>query len=187
MRVTALAVLLLTISGAALANPVIYDDLWIDFDPAPGYVAQAMPAPNTICNFYVVMEAYSAFVSQVSFKLEVTAGGFVGGAPEALEGWTAEGSWDTGVTLTSVGCDTLWYGKAIYRVPWFYTGPPGEILIEADPVHPRWFMDCGDPPGIHIWCVLWHGAMGTDAREGDCTGNAVRDLSWAAIKGLYRR
>jgi len=188
VRVTAIVVLAVLACGclAAQANPVIADQIYVDFDP-PQYRHWVNPDPGELVNAYVVVDlthSYPQEFREVSFALSVTPG--MAGNPvftSFLE--SAIGDWRTGITLRTTGCVES-FPAPVGRLSFTYQGVPGDVKILDHPTYPRWLVDCGTPGSIHIYCVRSHGGVGKLPIAGDCGVNPVDDASWGAIKALYR-
>jgi len=190
MTRTATAVALILTLGvvSAIANPVAFDAMYIDFDPG-SYVSQVYPAPETTVEAFVMLEMFGSGVgfTSVSFTLDVTPGILM--SPPVYEsllpGGATSGDWTSGITLTSTECIEPWeFPYPIARVTFDYIGGAGAITIGDHPDYPRWAIDCYD--NIRIYCVLWHGGVGADSPAGDCEGQPVESASWSTIKALYR-
>jgi hypothetical protein len=192
MRLFAIVVLALclTLPGLAGANPVIGNWLYIDFDP-PGYVHSVYPEPYTYVDAYVMFghpEFPENGLTCASFALQLTPGmasgvSFAGLLPGNL--WT--GSWDTGITVCATECVGLNEGPVeIGVLSLYYLGQPGDVAIIDHPEYPRWVVDCNDPGQVVSYCVYTHGGIGKNNVVGDCGVNPVEDVSWAAVKALYR-
>ncbi|MCK4510873.1 hypothetical protein KAW64_03995 [bacterium] len=192
MRVIAIAVLVLLFVGAgtALANPIIGDWLYIDFDP-PNYGHEVYPAAFEAVDAYVMFSTpdflWSGLTS-VSFALEVTPG--MGSSYEftpLLPGDLAVGDWNSGITVLSTECvPTTDAPIMIGRLSFVYEGTPGYVAIVDHPDYPRWTMNCDDPAEPFSYCVCWHGGVGVPGVTGDCGVSPVEDVTWGTIKSLYR-
>jgi hypothetical protein len=190
MRSTAIAVLVLSLMmpGAAAANPIIGDWLYIDFDP-PNYVHKVYPEPYTYVDAYVVFSHPDYFVDGltcISFAIDLTPGmadqvSFTG----LLPGGLVIGDWDTGVTVCSTDCIAE-FPVTIGVLSLRYLGVPGNVAIVDHPDFARWIVDCNDPGQVFYYCVYTHGGIGKNNVVGDCGVSPVEDFSWSAIKSLYR-
>ncbi len=188
MRTAIVSVLVVVLgAGMALANPILADNIYIDFDP-PNFQHRANPDMYTGFDAFVMVEVdfgYPGFTT-VSFGLNVTPG--MSSAPSfenLLPGNLAIGAYDTGITLASTECITPeMQPMAIAVLHCFYLGVPGDIEIIDHPEFARWIVLCDD--SVVVYCVLEHGGVHKNPLGGDCGGNPVEDVSWGAIKALYR-
>jgi hypothetical protein len=191
MSRTAIAVLLVVLAAStAFANPIIGEWLYVDFDP-PEYEHWAMPQPYTMVQGYIVLNleyGWPEGVSSVSFKVDIvpwpaTEPTFQTYLPLSI----AEGDWREGVTVSFGECVQAMGPTPIGSFEFLYEGGTHDVLILDHPDHPRWLLDCSEPPQVLIYCVLSHGSVGKmNPMWGDCGVDAVEDLSWGSIKGLYR-
>jgi hypothetical protein len=188
MRLAIVASACLLGAAAALANPVAFDMVFVDFDP-PNFVGRLDTTPGAVFDAYIVVSVDAAPGGQfkgVALRLEVSPEivplALVGLDPIVI----TDGDWETGVILQAPDC----VGPGPIPVGVFqclYVGSgPGDILIRDHPIYPRHIWDCEEPQGVIEYCVLWHGGINKDPLVGDCGGNPVEDASWGAIKGLYR-
>ncbi len=192
VRVIAIAVsVLVLVAGTAGANPIVGEWLYIDFDP-PNFVHRADPPIYTAVDAYLMLDlTYSGEpgFTAVSFRLDVTPG--VSSPPvftNLLPGDVAIGDWETGITLASTECITS-FPAQIAVLSLYYLGTPGDVAIYDHPEYPRWVVDCQDPGMDFYYCVYSFGGVGKDPDVGpfgDCGGSPVEDISWTAIKSLYR-
>ena len=189
MMRSAMVVLLVRVIGAgsALANPVAFDAMYVDFDPG-SYIDSINPAPYTEVDAYIMLEMHASGVdfSTVSFKVNVTPGtSSVTSYESLLPGGVTDGDWEEGITLWSTECMEVWdHPVPLAVVHLLYTGTPGNIIIGDHPDYPRWVIGCDD--SVHIYCVLWHGGIAQNSLPGDCEGQPVETASWTVIKSLYR-
>jgi hypothetical protein len=77
----------------------------------------------------------------------------------------------------------------VAMVPWFYTGPAGDVLILPNPVDGQATVDCNND--LDLFCVLSHGAIGQEVQtpgdlDCDCGAVPADETTWGAIKSLYR-
>ena len=190
MRVVALAVLVLLFVGAgtAFANPVFSDWLCMDFDP-PNLVHEVYPAIFETVDAYVMLahpELLLDGFTAVSFALSVTPG--MADSPTftpLLPGAIAVGTWDTGITIASTECVTT-FPAQIGRLSFVYQGVPGDITILNHPDFPNWVIDCQQPGQVVYSCEFWHGGVGKPGVIGERGYVPVEDVTWGAIKSLYR-
>jgi hypothetical protein len=192
MKTVAIAIsVLVLVAGTAVANPIVGEWLYIDFDP-PNFAHRADPPIYTSVDAYLMLDLTHSgepgFAS-VSFRLDVTPGM---SSPPAftnlLPGDLAIGNWETGITLASTECITT-FPAQVAVLTLFYLGVPGDVSIHDDPQYPRWVVNCEDPGGVFYYCMYSSGGVGKDPAigpSGDCGGNPVEDVSWATIKSLYR-
>jgi hypothetical protein len=197
----ALAVLALAVPAFAGMNPQIR--AFITMDPASSAIedAVAMPAASSVANFYLCFDCFGdgGGLTAVSLVLDVRAGGFVAGSADVS-------IFGPGAQTVIGGPDNLTNGWVIAvpqcefpgpegilcvaLVPWFYTGPAGDIVILAHPFDGKATVDCNND--LDFFCVYHNGAfgqpIGTPGDEDcDCLPpNAVEDQTWGGIKALYR-
>jgi hypothetical protein len=189
MRTIAMALLAVMVAGSAAANPIVGNWLYIDFDP-PNYSHEIYPELYETVEAYLMFSHPDLYPSQgfttLSFALSVTPG--MSNPPafiNLLPGNLAIGSWDVGITVASTECQTD-FTVPIGYLYFIYLGTPGDIAIIDHPDYPRWLVDCQDPGQVFEYCVYWNGGVGKDGIEGDCNVNPVEDLTWSAIKSMYR-
>ena len=198
---TAMAVLIfgLTLAATAAANPVAFDELYIDFDP-PNRLHSITPAPYTTVDAYVVAEfleqGWPDGFSAVSFRLSnplIECPGVMATAvfTSILPYSITQGPWDEGITITTGECLTD-YPIVLARLSCFYLGRACDIKILNHPDYPHWVVDCGDPGEVFYYCIPSHGGIAKlpdDWPDVYCpyepTG-AVNDISWSVIKSMYR-
>jgi len=187
-RIAIAALAFCSFATTSAANPILTDWLYVDFDP-PNYVHSVFPEPFSTLDAYIVMNLelslYDEFRS-VSFRLEVTPG--MSGAPTftcLLPGATVSGDWETGLTITSADCVEA-FPATVGKLTLLYLGSPGDVLIRDHPDFPRSVVNCSDPGTVFEYCVWSHGGVGKEAVSGDCGANAADDVTWTAMKALYR-
>ncbi len=186
---TAIVSLLIVVLGAGitLANPILSENIYIDFDP-PHYDHRIDPEPYTPFDAYIMVETFfeGPGFAAISFTLALTPGMSASTSLEILlPGYTVLGEYETGITLTSTDCVTSdMQPMAIAVLHCVYTGMPGDIEIGYHPEFPGWIVLCDD--NLEVFCILSHGGVGKQPLAGDCGGNPVEDVSWGAIKALYR-
>ena len=192
MTRTAMAVLLVALlSATALANPIIGEWFYVDFDP-PEYQHWIMPQPYTMAEGYLVLNlehgGWTDLVSAVSFRVDIVPWPDVEPTFETLHQLSIwEGDWRQGVTVAFGECIDVLQPVPIARFSFFYTGGAHDVLILDHPDYPRWLLDCSDPPQIMSYCVLTHGSVGKmNPVWGDCEVNPVEERSWGSIKSMYR-
>ncbi len=188
---TVMAVLLVALlTTTALANPIIGEWFYVDFDP-PNYQHWVMPSPNTVVEGYLVLNLEYAWPNQVtgvSFRVDIVP--WPGDEPnfETLQPsaiW--EGDWREGVTIAFGDCVEAIQPVPVAKFSFFYTGGSHDVLILDHPEFPRWLLDCSDPPEIMMYCVYTNGAVGKmNHLWGDCGVNPVEAASWGSIKSMYR-
>lgn len=190
MRVAITTLVLSCLLGvvAAFANPVAFNMAYIDFDP-PNYVGRIDPIASEVFDAYVVVSLDATpggEFSGVAFRLEVSPEiiplAFTGFDPIVITG----GDWETGVTLVAPGCVGPGPVPVAVLQCLCISSVPSDILLRDHPDYPRHVWDCEEPPGVIEYCVLWHGGINKDPLIGDCEGSPVQDVSWSAIKELYR-
>jgi hypothetical protein len=173
------------------------------FDQA-GYVHSDPDAPtSTVVNGYLCFDCLGDYgdgggLTGVSLVLDFVAGGFVAGAADVTvfhpNAQTVIGGPDnvaSGWVIASPECVVPGPEGIICvaMVPWFYTGPAGDILILANPVDGKATVDCNND--LDFFCVLSHGAIGQEVgtpgdEDCDCQPDPVEDSTWGAIKSMYR-
>jgi hypothetical protein len=204
---------LITLMVLALAVPVFAGQnphirAFYTFDPA-GYVhSDPNAVTNTVVNGYLCFDCFDEFedpippgvgLTGVSLVLDFLCGGFVAGAADVTifhpSAQTVIGGPDnttSGWVIAAPECvepgpDGI---ICVALVPWYYTGPPGDILILPNPVDGPATVDCNND--LDFFCVLSHGAIGQEVgtpgdENCDCEPpSPVEDSTWGAIKGLYR-
>jgi hypothetical protein len=189
MRLVAIAFLAIALwPSAACANPIIAEWFYVDFDP-PNRLHGVYPAPNSLVDTYLILDLSMSPDQQfraISFRLQLTPGMWADPVfTSLLPGGVTVGAWDTGVTLTSTECVAN-FPAPIAKLSFRYLGNPGDVLIRDHPQKPRWVVDCADPGRAFTYCVLSHGGVGKGPLEGDCGGSSVREVTWTAIRALYR-
>jgi len=192
MKAIALAALVLVLAaGTAVANPIVGEWLFIDFDP-PNFTHRVDPQIYTAFDAYLMLDLRNSVepeFTSVSFRLDVTPG--VSSTPvfaNLLPGGLAVGNWETGITLASTECITS-FPAQIAVLSLYYLGTPGDVAIYDHPEYPRWLVNCDDPGMTFYYCMYSFGGVGKDPAigpDGDCGGNPVEDVSWATIKSLFR-
>jgi hypothetical protein len=200
----ALMVLALAVPAFAGENPNVR--AFVTLDPA-GYVhADPAAVGGSIINTYLCFDCFGdpgvegdGGLTGVSLVLDYLAGGFtagsasvtifhpsaqtvIGGPDDLANGWVIAAPECVVPGPTDIICVAL--------IPWYYLGPPGEILILPSPVDGQAAVDCNND--IDIFCVLSHGALGQGVQtpgdlECDCEPpSPVEDSTWGTIKSLYR-
>jgi len=190
MKRTAIAVLLLLLtSSMALANPIIGEWFYVDFDP-PNYSHWIMPQPYTMATGYLVLNLEVAWpyeMSAVSFAVDIVpwpASEPVFQAYQPLS--ITQGDWREGITVSFGECVEFLQPVPVASFSFLYMGGTHDVLIVDHPEYPRWLLDCSEPPEISIYCVLSHGSIGKmNPQWGDCGVDAVENASWSSIKALY--
>ena len=190
MRRTAIAVVLLVVLAAPAlhANPIVTEWFYVDFAP-PGGVYTIDPPTYDLVDAYFVVDLTISPAQRfrsVSFRVDMTPGMWADPVFTSLiPGSVVEGTWNTGVTVTTSDCVES-FPAPIARLSFRYLGLPGDVFIRDHPLKPRWLVDCEDPGQVFAYCVWSHGGVGKPAVGGDCTGSAVIDVTWTAIRALYR-
>lgn len=187
MKATAIALFLLAaVCALAVANPSGGDWAYISYDPDGDPLQNEItPAPYTTVNSYVVgdfMEYGGGGWTTISFRLNNPVQEYPGVMATAsfinlLPGQLAIGDWSVGVTIASTEC-LLSSPTVIGYLSCFYLGGSCTIRILEHPDYPLWVVDCQDPGQ-----VFFYEAVGEGYVNG---GSPVEDLSWGAIKSLYR-
>ena len=188
MRTAIVSIMVVVLgAGMTLANPIIAENIYIDFDP-PHYDHRIYPEPYTLFDAYVMVETFfdGPGFTAISFALAITPGLSSTTTFEVLlPGYTAVGDYETGITLTSTNCITYdMQPMPIAVLHCVYEGIPGDIEVTYHPGFPGWIVLCDD--SVQMFCVHSHGGVGKQPLFGDCGGNPVEDVSWGAIKALYR-
>jgi hypothetical protein len=173
--------------GEVMSNPVAIE-MMIDFDP-PNMVNEIYPTPYTTFNAYLVADftGLAEGTNMVAFRFDVSpemgvVTGFTSGNPIIF----ITGSWDTGLIVTSTDCiDTFPATLGYLNV--LYLGVPGQIRIEPHLLAGHVFATCDEPSEEYEYCYVLDGAVGMNGTEPRfiCT-NPVQDVTWGAIKTLYR-
>jgi hypothetical protein len=192
----------LLVCGTAFAgqNPGIR--VYLTMDQADTVFA-ANPAPNSVQNVYLCFDNFGpgGGITAFSMILDFQCGGFVAGSADitlfGAHAQTVIGGPDN-ITVgwvvavpdneckqpdgTGVAC--------VAMIPWFYTGPPGDIVFLPNPVDGKATVDCDLLHHyIDIFCVRSNGALGQEVQTpGDehCVITGVEAETWGAIKALYR-
>jgi hypothetical protein len=187
-------VLLLAGSLSAGQNPDVR--AYIDMDP-PNHVNRANPAASTIVDVYLCCDSFSVGggLWGVSLVVDITAGGFVAGAPDVTvfhpSAQTVIGGPDNLVNGWVIAAPECVFPDAsnvvkVARIPFFYTGPAGDFDILASPIDGKAAVDCNNE--IDIFCVATNGGLNQDPSVPGDVGclSAVEPVSWGSIKALYR-
>ncbi len=186
--VTALVLASLLFAGVASANPIIGEQVYIDFDP-PNLAYATYPEVGAIVDAYVVLDLEMSGVggfTEIAFALELTPGVGSGFSfANLLPGATVEGDWVTGVRLIAPDCVTSLI-TPVARLSFYYLGTPGDVMIVPHIGYPEMIVDCDAPGSIWIYCVRFHGGVGKPPVYGNCGGSPIEDATWTAIKGHYR-
>ncbi|MBD3348280.1 MAG: hypothetical protein GF400_03670 [Candidatus Eisenbacteria bacterium] len=196
MRVLVLTSLAVLMATAAFAGQNPNACMYFDFDP-PNRVFRADPATSTTQNGYLVMDCFGpgGGVTGVSLVLDFQCGGFVAGSADVSvfhpSAQTVIGGPDDLTNGWVVAAPECVYPDAsgivtIAMVPWFYTGPAGDVVLLASPADGKATVDCNND--LDLFCVYANAAMNQDpATPGDpgC-GTPVEAQTWGSIKALYR-
>ena len=184
---TAMVSVVLCVLGAstAPANPIIGEQLYIDFDP-PNLQYEIYPDLFSTVDAYVVVNLEMGIpgFTEVSFALATTPGMASGHVfTNLIPGAVVVGDWFSGVTI-SADCMTDPI-TPVAKLSFVYEGTPGVVSLEVHPDSPQLIYDCEVPPYLYVFCHRYHGGVGQPAVIGDCGGSPVQDVSWGSIKGLY--
>jgi hypothetical protein len=170
----------------AFGNPIIGEQVYIDFDP-PNLTHTVYPEPFEQVDAYVVVDlinGYTEDFSAIYFRLATTPG--TADSPtftNLVPGATVEGDWFSGISITT-DCISAVPPLPIGKLTFVYNAIPGEVTIEEHPEQPDLIINCAQE--WNVFCVRMHGGVGQEASEGDCFASPVEDASWGAIKGLHR-
>lgn len=170
----------------ASGNPIIGEQVYIDFDP-PNVVHSIYPEPFEQVDAYVVVDLIDGYIqdfSSIYFRLGVTPG--TADSPtftNLVPGAIVEGNWFEGLSITT-DCISGVPPVPIGKLSFIYNAIPGDVTIEPHPEFPALIIDCTQ--AWYVFCVRMHGGVAKEAPEGDCFASPVQDASWGAIKGLYR-
>jgi hypothetical protein len=169
-----------------MANPVAVE-LYIDFDPL-NFVPSIYPPPYTAVDAYVVAELYAAApVQSISFDLNVWAGTATetGSFTPAIPTYQVQ-IVDNGITVFNPDCFDSWPVTLGY-LPLLYLGNPGLIEIAPHELAGHSFVTCGDPGEVFDYCYVMYGGLGMEPLEvTELCGSPVEDLTWSAVKALFR-
>ncbi|MBN1459326.1 MAG: hypothetical protein JXA57_07305 [Armatimonadetes bacterium] len=169
------------------ANPIAIE-MMIDFDP-PNMVFEAYPAPYTTVDAYVVADftGWVEGINMVAFRLAVppetgTVTGFSSSNPIV----TISGDWETGIIVATSDCiDT--FPATLGYLSIFYMGVPGRVRIESHLDLGNVYTACDGPTEEYEYCYVMDGAIGMSCTAPrDICANPVQDVTWAAVKSLYR-
>jgi hypothetical protein len=196
---TALAVIALALATTAHANPSIdYDVYGLDLGSGTNCVWPAEGQVFTATVYvYGTDHLYGHIADGIrgaSFKLTRTFGGQVLSVTNLFSDWQLGGpspEWDQWV-VASDDCvmpdedDVILLGSVEY----LYLGPPGLLTIGPNSVDGLMVVDCNyngwqieyDDPPYNLRLV---GGVGVVPPQG-CGTTPVSDVSWGAIKALYR-
>jgi hypothetical protein len=162
--------------------------IYIDFDPSFSIENIAMPDIYVPIDAYVAVDQMTNGMTICCFGLSVTPG--MSDPPvfeNLLPGGITEGSWDTGVTLTSTDCVGMGGEPVNVGVLHFvYQGIPGDILITGNADDMICAGDCQIPSALWGLCVFSHGGVGKPALPGDCGATPVQPTTWGAIKTMFK-
>jgi hypothetical protein len=207
MRVVTTLLFALVLTSFAAANPVEYwPKLGLEFDD------DGIPDDDitTVINAtpFTTVSAYLALYCQDSPGREFTTVSFRLSQPVAeCPGVIATRSYtnllpgnlmigdpfdSTGATVASTECMT---SPMVYigRIDMFYLGGACKLQILDHADYHRWVVDCQEPGIVTYYCVATNASIGTDdVWPGDvdcfpvCYVTPVEDVSWGAIKSMYR-
>jgi hypothetical protein len=183
---TATAVVSCLFVVIASANPIIGEQVFIDFDP-PNETHSIYPELFDAVDAYLVVDLLAGYredFRSIYFRLATTPG--MADQPtftNLLPGAIVEGDWFEGMSIT-VDCVSAVPPVAVGKLSFVYNGIPGDVTIEPHPEYPALIVSCFDE--WLAFCVNTHGGVGKEALEGDCYGSPAENASWGAIKGLYR-
>jgi hypothetical protein len=185
--------LIVILPASAAANPSPLEDFYISFDPDGGRMHEITPPAFTTVSAYVVADlsetAWGYGFTTASFRLSDPREDFPGAFPTAafvnlLPGNLAIGAWNEGITVASTECIPSW-PVVIGRLDCFYLGGPASICILDHPDFPHWVVDCQDPGQVWLYEETVSGRI--SGGNGICDQAApVEDVSWGAIKSMYR-
>lgn len=186
MRVLVLTSLAVLLATAAFAgqNPDIRCFVTMD---TTGYVhSDPDAAASSVVDVYLCFDSFGTGggLTGVSLTLDFLCGGFVagsadvsifhpsaqtviGGPDDTVNGWVYAAPECVFPNASGVLCTA--------RVPWFYDGNPGDILI-LEGSEGFATVDCNND--IDLFTVLSHGAIGQEV--------PVEERTWGGIKALYR-
>ena len=194
MRTAIVLLALLLIATVATANPIPY---WpavnVMFANDGSYVPRVDPALFEEITAYVTVSCPSSTfdnLASISFAIDIPLG--MGTPPvysSLLPGGQVVGAWESGITLLST---EPVYDGVIYvcSIDFIYIGQPGLIRVLEHPNYPLWVTN-GDGFVVY-YCVGQHGGVLMDPPIVDygcffCEEtNPVENVSWGAIKSLYR-
>ncbi len=187
MRALLFAFLVLLVATTAFAgqNPNIRAFITMAVDDT--VYADPDAAPNAVTDVYLCFDTFgpSGGLTGVSLVLDFQCGGFVAGAADVSlfhpSAQTVIGGPDNlaqGWVFAAPEC--VFPGGdgilCVARIPWFYTGTPGDIVILPNPVDGLATVDCNND--IDIFAIRSNGALGQEV--------PVEESSWGSIKALYR-
>lgn len=199
MKVVTITILAMLLASTALAqgtNP--YIRMFFDFDP-PNKLFRSDPAASSVANGYLVAECFGeeSGITGVSLVLDFQCGGFTAGPADVTffhpTAQTVIGGPDDLVNGWVVAAPECVYPDGngivtIAKVAWFYTGPPGDIVLLPSPVDGKATVDCNND--LDFFCVLSNSALNQDpVAPGDANcdcGVPVEKSTWGSIKALYR-
>jgi hypothetical protein len=98
-----------------------------------------------------------------------------------------DGDWESGVIVSTDDCmDT--FPAVLGYLSFLYQGVPGYIMIQPHPELGHVFASCDNPGEMLEYCYVQDGALCTSAPSPRvlCEHNPVSDVTWGAIKSLYR-
>jgi len=158
--------------------------IFIDFaGDAQNYmdvVTRIDPPEYTEVEVYVALHGTEDFTS-VSFALDTIPNGVLvpTGFACLLPGGLYIGSWDTGVTVSSMECMDSSEVVYLARLDMFYLSGAADIVIRDHDSYPRWVVDCEE--SYTYYEVASHGGVWRDPMS-----TPVEAMSWGAIKAMYR-
>jgi hypothetical protein len=186
--------LLTATTAFAGQNPNI--TMYVDFDP-PNYDFRGDPTANSTIDVYLCCDTFGpgGALRGVSLVLDFTCSGFVAGAADVTvlhpNAQTVIGGPDNLTNGWVVAAPVCVYPSAagivtVARIPWFYLGTPGDIVLLPSPVDGKATVDCNND--LDFFCVYSNGGMGQDPSVPGDAGchTPVEEQSWGAIKALYR-
>mgnify|MGYP001823059629 CR=1 FL=1 len=190
MRTTVTALYLVAaLCTLAAANPSGGDWAYVSFDPNGDMNQNELTvAPYSTVDGYIIghfMELGGNGWTTISFRLNNVLAEYPGvvatqAFTNLLPGNLAIGDpFDaTGVTIASTECLLDSQPIAIGYASYLYLGGSYTISILDHGDYPRWVVDCQDPGQ-----VFYYDAVGEGYVNG---GSPVEDVSWGAIKSMYR-
>ncbi|MBD3349350.1 MAG: hypothetical protein GF400_09185 [Candidatus Eisenbacteria bacterium] len=180
----AVVVLSLLVVGTAIAGENPYIRAFVTMEPDDYVHSNPGAFPNTIVDVYLCFDTLSPYcggITGFSLVLDFRCGGFVAGSADVSvfhpDAQTVIGGPDdvtNGWVVAAPECvrTTAPFGiLPVARIPWYYLGPGGDILILASPVDGKATVDCNND--LDYFCVLSHGALGLEVQtpgDVDCEG-----------------
>ncbi len=199
----AVMVLALAVPAFAGLNPNVR--AFVTMDPAAYDFSAPDATGGSIITTYLCFDCFGdpavegdGGLTGISLVLDYQCGGFtagsadvsifgagaqtvIGGPDNLTDGWVIAVPQCVTPGPTDIIC--------VATIPWYYTGPAGDIVILPSPVDGKATVDCNND--IDFFCVLSNGAIGQDVitpgdEDCDCPVSPVEDSSWGSIKAMYR-